>query len=229
MAAVDARSEFEPRLDLLLAEVDTAPGGIAGLDRIRAKRWAVLGMDGLALSLLGTGRPELVWWRDEGCDPAGWEDAQYLVGEGPTADAAVSGCPVVVGDVQGEAQRRWPVLLADARARGRVRAVVAVPIVLAGTVIGVLAGQRLRPGPVDPDRVRAVRAVAEAIGGLVVRSPGEVPPLHRAVVHQAAGAVAVLTGLPMEAAADRVLAHLFATGQELIRGSARILQHPNVA
>ncbi|OIV39400.1 hypothetical protein BIV57_00735 [Mangrovactinospora gilvigrisea] len=180
--------------------------------------------DALAFSLYAGGRPEAVWWTRPDHGALDLEDAQYVVGEGPTVEAAETGRPVLVPDICHMPQRRWPLLLADPDVGTKLRALIALPVHVEGEPVGVLAAYRRVPDLPSREAIRALKAIAREIGSLLERAPLEVPMLHRAVVHQAAGVLADACGLGLEEAADQLLAQIFAARLGLIDGSRRILR-----
>ncbi|OIV39465.1 hypothetical protein BIV57_01120 [Mangrovactinospora gilvigrisea] len=147
-----------------------------------------------------------------------------MAGEGPTIEAAISHRPVLVADLVHTPQRRWPRLLADPATGQGPRALIALPVEAAGAPVGVLAAYRKVPDLPSRAAIRALKAVAEEVGVLLARGPLEVPVLHRAVVHQAAGALAHAEGVSLQDAADRILARVFASGEDLIDGAEKVLE-----
>ncbi|OIV38762.1 hypothetical protein BIV57_03905 [Mangrovactinospora gilvigrisea] len=211
----------------MLSVLEEGPGGLAALRRVPDAQWlSALAVDAVTLSLRAADSLELVWWVDPGVGAVELEDAQYLVGEGPTPEAAARGCPMVVPDLEEESPGRWPILLAHRAGMGStLRAVAAVPVCVGRALVGVFAAYRRSPGPFLPGVLRTMGAAADAVGRQVARGPLEIPELHRDILHQAAGAVSVREGITTAEAAEFVRARLFTAGRDLIGSAEEILGH----
>ncbi|MEV0445897.1 GAF and ANTAR domain-containing protein [Streptomyces spectabilis] len=206
-------SAVVPDLAALLAAASKSTEGLAALPPARCA--TALGLDGLAISLLNQSGLELVWY--DPADTAGiaLEDLQYTLGEGPTCDAARTGQPVTVPDLHTTREDRWPALLPAAR-KHPARAVFALPLQLGVIRLGALTGRRATPGPLTCDQMTDALALAEA-ATLILLTPSGVHditsdtplPLHRALIHQAAGALTFRLGIPIDEALARIRAYAF--------------------
>ncbi|MFH9074038.1 GAF and ANTAR domain-containing protein [Streptomyces alboflavus] len=198
-------------LTALLAAAAQSAQGLAALPP--AKCATALALDGLAVSLIDRSGLELVWY--DPADKAGiaLEDLQYTLGEGPSCDAARTGRPVVVPDLHVVPDERWPALLPAAR-NHPVRAVFALPLQLGVIRLGVLTGRRTTPGPLTRAQMTSALALAEA-ATLILLTPSGVHdigggiPLHRSLIHQAAGALMFRLDIPIDEALARIRAYAF--------------------
>jgi hypothetical protein len=106
----------------------------------------VLGVSGVAVSVLASGGDDMVW-RTDGLSVR-LDDLQFTLGEGPGVDAAASGELVLEPDLGAVPVQRWPVFTPAALELG-VRAVFAVPLQIGAIRVGVLVAQRDAPGLMD--------------------------------------------------------------------------------
>ena len=149
-------------------------------------------------------------------------DLEVALGEGPGVTAMTAG--VHVSAVGGSLPDRWP-LYGPAIGELGVRAVVAVPLRHASGCIGTLCAYS--PEPVLPDSVIAAAGrVADAVTHTMLLQPPDLAadgdardvPLfgeidYQAVVHQAAGMVAVQCGCGIDDAERLLRARAFADGR----------------
>ena len=150
------------------------------------------------------------------------EEAQFALGEGPCVDAAATGAPVLVDDLEGRshgAQERWPAFLGAVADVG-ARAVFAFPLRIGAINFGAVDMYRLTPGPLDKGQLKAALLAADALALLMLdlttteqldRSE-DGPPSSRlhAVVHQASGMVKVQLRTSIESALAQLRAVAFA-------------------
>jgi hypothetical protein len=185
--------------------------GSRGLAAVAAGLCAeVLGVSGVAVSVLASGGGDVVW-RTDGVSVR-LDDLQFTLGEGPGVDAAASGELVLEPDLDAVPVQRWPVFTPAALELG-VRAVFAVPLQIGAIRVGVLLAQRDAPGLLDggvlTDLLVFAGAATDALLGSV---PGDSGPLwlsgqpsgYRAEVHQATG----MTSLQLEVAQGEALIRL---------------------
>lgn len=205
--------DVEPRLEHLLASAAGHPRGLAALPAARCA--AALALDGLTISLFDHSDLELVWCDETDRAGIALEDLQYTLGEGPTREAAHRGLPVIVSDLLTEPAHRWPALLAATR-HGSVRAVLSLPLHLGVIRMGALTGHRSTPGRPTRSRMTDALALAETATSLLLAPGGTRDigghtelPLHRALVHQAAGALSSRLGIPVGDALARLRAYAF--------------------
>ncbi|MFJ9036198.1 GAF and ANTAR domain-containing protein [Streptomyces sp. NPDC102406] len=137
------------------------------------------------------------------------QDLEYVLGEGPARDAVCAHGPV---EASGPAlSTRWPGYGPAVRALG-IGQVVAVPLQVPGECIGALA---IFDPPGGDASTRLFTKVADALTRSVLIGQDAVPGLfggidYRAVVHQAAGMVAIQTGCQVGDALELVKARAFA-------------------
>jgi len=149
------------------------------------------------------------------------QDLETIVGEGPSLEAFAHAEAVVADGF--DLARRWP-LYGPAAARLGVTGVVALPVPAGqGRVLGALTLYEPRE-PVGPRAMARLRAAADSMTALLLSeelgSPDEVaPPLWRrvyadqlAVIHQAAGILAVRHGCGVEDALAMIGARAFTEG-----------------
>ncbi|MET8468851.1 GAF and ANTAR domain-containing protein [Streptomyces sp. NPDC006422] len=197
----------------LLSAAARADEGLTGLSATSCAH--ALGLDGLTLSLHNRSGLELVWYDTADATGTALEDLQFTLGEGPTIDTARTGTPVLVPDLRAVPEGRWPALLSGARHR-LPRAVHAVPLHLGAVRLGTLTGHRAAPGPLTRPQMGHLLALADGAVTILTRPAGihdvgidQPMALHRAVVHQATGALSVRLGIPIDQALVRLRAYAF--------------------
>ena len=150
------------------------------------------------------------------------EEAQFALGEGPCVDAAASGSPVLVDDldeVSPAVRQRWPAFL-DAIAQVGARAVFAFPLRIGAINFGAVDMYRRTPGPLSKGQLKAALLTADTLALLMLdlttadqldRKDGGPPSgrLH-AEVHQASGMVKVQLGTTIENGLAQLRAVAFA-------------------
>lgn len=142
------------------------------------------------------------------------QDLEFVLGEGPARDAVHGRCPVEAADTG--LSTRWPGYGPALRSLG-IAQVVAVPLQVPGECIGALAVFDPRPGTTTTTQVTEV---ADALTRSVLIGQDAVPGLfgdvdYRAVVHQAAGMVAVQLHCQVGDALELVKARAFADGRPI--------------
>lgn len=149
------------------------------------------------------------------------EEAQFSLGEGPGVDAAATGTPVLVEDLEERSQgahERWPAFLGAVAELG-ARAIFAFPLRIGAIHFGAFDMYRLTPGPLDRGQLKAALLTADTLALLMLDLTTTVqidggddgPPSSRlhAVVHQAAGMVKVQLGTSIENALAQLRAVAF--------------------
>ncbi|MER5951372.1 GAF and ANTAR domain-containing protein [Streptomyces sp. NPDC001904] len=142
------------------------------------------------------------------------QDLEYVLGEGPALDAVAARAPV---DVSGAAlSGRWPGY-GPAVAALDIGHVVAVPLEAPGECIGALA---VFDPPSQSESTARFSRIADALARSVLLGGDAVPGLfggidYRAVVHQAAGVVAVQVDCSVADALELVKARAFADGRPI--------------
>lgn len=144
-------------------------------------------------------------------------EAEFVVGEGPVHDVTTART-LVEADEQ-VLPRRWPQLAPKVALLG-VRAVSAAPLLAKNTCFGALT---VFASSADPGGSRALSAVADALARTLL-APDSTDPLDvpliadgddRAVVHQAAGVVAVQLACSVADALVVLRARAFASDEPL--------------
>jgi hypothetical protein len=194
---------------------------------------AVLGVDGLAVSLApGVGpAAELLLFSDERA--ARLENLQFTVGQGPTQEAARLGTACLEPDLLA-AQRLWP-MFTPAALEARARALFAFPVRLGGIRLGVLTLHRRVNGELGEPAFSDALALADALALFVLTvrlDPDRTAgwgragwlDLHRAQVHQAAGMLSVQLGVPVAEALLRLRAHAFAHDLPVLQVARDVLE-----
>ena len=185
-----------------------------------------LGVDGAALSLLtaSVARQTLAA-TDETGDLL--EDLQFTFNEGPCMQAARTGRPVLVADLQHSSEvAGWPMFAAAVMERSPVRAVFALPLQWGAVNLGVVDLYRREPGALNGEQWRDALTTADTAAllmlGLRTEPDGQGDWLdpavaHRAEIHQAAGMVSVQLDLSTAQALARMRAHAFVHNRLLIQ------------
>ncbi|WP_405495254.1 ANTAR domain-containing protein [Streptomyces sp. NBC_00096] len=199
------------------------PGTSDVVESVIAIGAVLLGVDGLALSLLTTDEAsELMWCTDE--RTGRFEDLQFTLGEGPGPEAVRNRAMVWAPDLAEVRSDRWPALAAEASGTG-VRAVFCFPMGVGVIRVGVLTALRHTPGTLTPGQTGDALALAAALTAHILqgdtpqtdaaRSADFPPALHRAVVHQATGMLSVQLSLTLPKALLRLRAHAYGSGRSL--------------
>jgi GAF domain-containing protein/ANTAR domain-containing protein len=185
-----------------------------------------LGVDGAAISLLtaSVARQTLAT-TDATADLL--EDLQFTLNEGACMQAARTGRPVLVADLQHSSEvARWPMFAAAVIERSPARAVFALPLQWGAVNLGVLDLYRRQPGALNSEQGQDALTTAETAAlmmlGLRTEPDGQGgwldPALaHRAEIHQAAGMVSVQLDLSTAQALARMRAHAFVHNRLLIQ------------
>lgn len=152
------------------------------------------------------------------------EEIQYALGEGPCVDAFHEQAAVLIPDLANPELTRWPGFREGALAAGACAA-FGFPLRIGGVCIGALNLYHDRAGALSAEQSADARALAHvatrAVLGWQSAAAPSVPwqleqvPVHRAVVHQAAGMVAVQAGVPVDDALALLRAYAFAEGRRL--------------
>jgi len=208
-------------------------GGSGGLGAVSAELCAeVLGMAGMAISVLASDGNGHVVWRTDGAS-ADLDDLQFTLGEGPGVDAASSGELVLEPDLATVPARRWPVFTSAALELG-VQAVFAVPLRIGSIRVGVLLAHRDAPAPAERDRgvltdlLAFAHAATDALlgsaaGGSEPRWMSERTSGYRAGVHQATGMISVQLEVAQGEALIRLRAYAFSHRRALAEVAADVV------
>ncbi|GAA0895658.1 GAF domain-containing protein [Pseudonocardia zijingensis] len=186
---------------------------------------AGLDVDGASISVLtATDARETLSATDPTADML--EELQFTLNEGPCVEAARTGHPVLVPDVQDTtATARWPVFAEAVGERTAVRALFALPLQWGAINLGVLDLYRRRPGNLADEQRRDAISAADLAALMLLAQrtdPGgedgwlDSTTVSRAEVHQATGMVLVQLGVSAPEALARLRAYAFAHGRLLI-------------
>lgn len=161
---------------------------------------------------------------------------QLDLGDGPHWQAARTGEPVLVPDLEDPSARsRWP-LFAAAADTTAVRGIFAIPVRLGLMLVGVADLYSRRPTSAWSERqladaITIAAAAARPAVRLAMRSAAAHHPLstgpateQRREVHQATGVLIVRLGLPPEEALARLEAHAFTTGRPLLEVAREVIE-----
>jgi hypothetical protein len=205
--------------------------GSGGLGAVAARTCAgVLGVSGVAVSVLVSGGSGEVVWRTDGVSVR-LDDLQFTLGQGPGVDAAVSGELVLEPDLAAVPAQRWPVFTPAALELG-VRAVFAVPLQIGAIRLGVLLAHRDEAGPMDGGMLTNMLAFADAatealLGPATARSQpqwlSDQPSGYRAEVHQATGMISAQLDVTQAEALIRMRAHAFSHRRALADVAADVV------
>ena len=205
----------------------------------------LLDVDGAAISLVHEGATRGTFGSSSALSRR-LDAYQFTYGEGPCLDAVQQRRPVVADDLTATTERRWPAFTASAVDAG-VRAVFALPIVVATESIGALDLFRHRAGPLPGDAVSGglqaadlaalplldliaqigVRAGAGVVEGAEEDPWSELESLERVEIYQATGFLIAQLGPaaagPSEALV-RLRARAFSTGQTAADVAQEVLE-----
>ncbi|GAB3734012.1 GAF domain-containing protein [Amycolatopsis oliviviridis] len=193
----------------------------------------LLELDGLTLCVVtAEGHLELLW-----SDPArrrldDLDDLQYILGEGPSADAARLGEAVIVTDLTSVPADRWPAFQ-PAALRTPIRAIIAIPLIFGAGPLGVLTGYRSTPGPFAPGTEHELGRLAVVMLQLLLQTPmgplatddGKHLALHRAEIHQATGILTVQLGIQPGPALALLRAYAYRHDRPLLSVARDIIAH----
>ena len=204
--------------------------GSPGLGAVAAELCAdVLGLTGVAVSVLVSGSSDVIW-RTDGAS-ARLDDLQFMLGQGPGVDAAASGELVLEGDLQALPAQRWPAFTPGALELG-VRAVFAVPLQIGVVRLGVVLGHRDVPGMLSSAALADLLVFASAATGALLGplTDGPEPQWvfeqtsgYRAEVHQATGMISVQLDVTQAVALVRLRAHAFSQHRPLADVAADVV------
>ncbi|MFI8565480.1 GAF and ANTAR domain-containing protein [Rhodococcus sp. NPDC078407] len=185
----------------------------------------VAGVDGGAVSLLvdGAVARDLLYATDS--DAVRIDELQFTVGEGPCLDAFNTDTTIAIPDLTDPAgTHRWPTFASDVVAELGAHSLMAVPITAHGAAVGVLELHRRTPGPYSLTQVEAARAIATALGPVILselvplgpsRTPSPGPPagnyrMARGDINVAIGMLSTRLSVPINDAAASLRAHAYA-------------------
>ena len=157
-----------------------------------------------------------------------YDELQFTLGEGPCLDSVAQRAPVLVVDLADPDETRWPIY-GPAMLDLQVRAVFAMPLLLAGEYVGALDLFRAKPGRLDDEQFAGAIVAAELAGVPLLDVLGadlqaavndrdstawaELHAFSRAEVSQATGMLVAQLGVEPAEALVRLRAHAYATGR----------------
>jgi hypothetical protein len=214
----------------LRASFEMALGGSGSVlaDRLCHACVQLLEVDGASISLMHDGASQGTFG-SSGPLAKQLDELQFTLGVGPCVDAVRQGGPVLVPDLDDPRDQRWP-LYAGAVVDLGVRAVYALPIVLANSYVGALDLYRHTAGPLLGDSLIGGLLAAElaALPLLDLLSAGtdtdtvtddendrgwdQLASLSRVEVYQATGMLMGQLGVNAPGALIRLRAHAYAHG-----------------
>lgn len=224
-------SDADRLRDELGAVMAGAGTGLAAADRLCRACVDLLEVDGAAISLVHEGASRGTFGSSSALSRR-LDSHQFTTGEGPCLDAVRSSAPVLVPDITDAAEQRWPAfaaLLGDAG----VRAVFALPVLVASTTVGALDLFRRAPGPLGPLALGGgalaahlaalplldlmTQAARRAEAGLEEGDQdepwSELESLERVEIYQATGMLIAQGGIGPADALVRLRARAFSTGR----------------
>jgi hypothetical protein len=212
--------------------------GAGAADRICEACVGLFGVDAAAISLVfgGTNTGTL----GASSAPARvWDELQFTLGEGPCLDSVAQRAPVLVVDLADPDDVRWPAY-GPAMLAHEIRAVCALPVVVAGEYVGALDLFMSSPGKLGVEQLRGALVAAELaqmplldlMGSdlhAAVTDPDsdawiELSTLSRAEVAQATGMLVAQLDITAAAALVRLRAHAYATGRPVTDVARDILE-----
>ena len=212
--------------DQLLAAVD-GQRGVRAADRLCDACVALFDIDAAAISLIFDGASSGTLG-SSGASARAYDELQFTLGEGPCLDSIAQRAPVLVVDLADPDEARWPVY-GPAMLDLHVRAVFAMPLLLAGEYVGALDLFRAQPGRLDDEHLTGAIAAAElagvplldvmdadlqaAVNDRTSSAWSELHSLSRVEVSQATGMLVAQLGVEPPEALVRLRAHAYATGR----------------
>ena len=131
------------------AALSDAPTPLAAADRLCAACVQLLHVDGASISFTRGGTTQGTFGSSDQLSRT-LDDLQFTYGQGPCLDAVAERRPVLVPQLDGPGEDRWPALTQAILGHG-VRAIFALPVAAASTTIGALDLYRRSSGPLDDE------------------------------------------------------------------------------
>jgi GAF domain len=241
----EARTAGEPgawstaRAAMAVAVADASLSGLpAALQRLCRAATSSLSLEGAVVQLVTRAQePVVLASSDESSRRIG--NIAFEVGEGPCFDAFALDRPVLVPDLLGEGQARWPGYV-SAMSQGGVAATYTFPLHLGAVRLGVLELYGAQVRSLGPDEVSVALVFAEAATDSMVDPPASTSVAlledreangmdHRLEIHQAQGMVTVDLGIDMAAALSLMRAHAFGREIDLVEIARAIVAGERLA
>ena len=199
----------------------------------------LLGVDGAAISMVYDGFSHGTFGAS-GESSRRLDEYQFTFGEGPCLDAAAAREVVLAPDLDSPDEARWPVF-AEAALGDGIRAVFAMPILIASACVGALDLFRAGPGLLSSNRLAGGMLAAELASlplldlvASVKQEPvddlGDEDPwaqlaeLDRVEVYQATGMLISQLDVDATEALMRLRAHAIATNQTASQVAVAIIE-----
>lgn len=195
----------------------------------------LLGVDGAAISMVHDGFSHGTFGAS-GESSRRLDEFQFTFGEGPCLDAAAAREVVLAPDLDSPDEARWPVF-AEAALGDGIRAVFAMPILIASACVGALDLFRAGPGLLSSDRLAGGMLAAELASlplldlvASVKEEPVDEDPwaqlaeLDRVEVYQATGMLISQLDVDATEALVRLRAHAIATNQTASQVAVAIIE-----
>jgi hypothetical protein len=228
----------------LAAAVTGASTPLGAADGLCRACVELLDVDGAAISIIHQGATRGTFGSSNALSRR-LDAYQFVYGEGPCLDAVRQHRPVLAEDLTAPGEQRWPAFTPSVVDAG-VRAVFALPVLVATDSVGALDLFRHTAGPLSEDTLSggllaarlASLPVQDLITEIAVRAShgtaedaeedpwNQLESLERVEIYQATGfLIAQLDGAPPSEAVLRLRGRAFATGQtawEILDGRLRI-------
>jgi hypothetical protein len=221
--AIVSRAEMRRILGDAVAGADPA---VSMADRLCLACVQLLEVDGAAISVMLEGSSQGTVG-SSGELSRRLDELQFTFGEGPCMDAVRLEVPVIAENLADANEQRWPAYAPTVVGLG-VRAVFALPIALANSVVGALDVYRHRPGPLQGDAwlgsllaaelavVPALALIADGTELLAMPDSAaawdQLASMARVEVYQATGMVMAQLDVGPAEALVRLRAYAFANG-----------------
>jgi hypothetical protein len=205
----------------------------AALQRICRAATSSLSLAGAAVQVItGTSDPVVLGSSDAVSRRLG--EIPFEVGEGPCLEAFAIARPVLVPDLLGAGQSRWPGYVSAIREES-VGAVFALPLHVGAVRLGVLEAYGARPRSLSALEVSVALVLAEIATACMIDTPdgssaavlddrGLMKAMERRVeIHQAQGMVTVDHGVGLAEALALMRAHAFSRDLPLLELARLIL------
>jgi hypothetical protein len=212
--------------------------GVAAADELCLACVETIGVDAAAVSLIYDGAANATFGVS-GPLAREYDELQFTTGEGPCLDSVASRAPVMVPDLAHPDETRWPAYR-PALLSLDVRAVYAMPVLVAGEYLGALDLFCRRPGVLDADRLAGALVAADLVGlpmldlfsadlDAAINDPEsdawqQLCVLTRAEVSQATGVVMAQLNVGPAEALVRLRAHAYATDTSATEVARAVLE-----
>lgn len=176
-----------------------------------------LDIDGAAISLFTASALRQTLYASDGTADL-LEELQFSLGEGPCMEAAATGRPVLIPDIDDiAATGRWPIYTDAVVEKAGAGAIFALPLQWGTTNLGVLDLYRRTPGSLGPAQLQDAVSAADTATLMLLglrTDPGDGQDWdrgwgNRAEIHQATGMVVAQLGVSAADAFARLRAHAF--------------------